>query len=92
MVIKQVQVIGEMDCILQESNNDTKVLSPVKMKNRLYPMQLLWMRVRISLGDDHHQMVKNIGSNPIASTNTKIRNKKLLYNIMEKDIIKKNNA
>jgi hypothetical protein len=89
MVIKQVQLIGEMDCILQESNNDTKVLSPVKMKNRLYPMQLLWMRVRISLGDDHHQMVKNIGSNPIASTNTKIRNKKLLYNIMEKDIIKK---
>jgi len=69
MVSKQVQAIGEMDCILQESNNDTKVLSPVKMKNRLYPMQLLWMRVRISLGDDHHMMVKHIGSNPIASTN-----------------------
>ena len=57
---------------MQESNNDTKCLSPVKMKKSLVPYATLWMRVRISLGDDHHMMVKNIGSNPIASTNTKI--------------------
>ena len=68
MVSKQVQAIGEMNCILQESNNDTKCLSPVKMKKSLVPYATLWMRVRISLGDDHHMMVKNIGSNPIAST------------------------
>ena len=43
-------------------------------------MQLLWVCVRISLGDAHHMMVKNIGSNPIAPTNAKNRNKKILYN------------
>ena len=68
MVSKQVQSICEMNCILQESNNDTKCLSHVKMKKSLVPYATLWMRVRISLGDDHHMMVKNIGSNPIAST------------------------
>ena len=36
-------------------------------------MQLLWVCVRISLGDAHHMMVKNIGSNPIAPTNAKNR-------------------
>ena len=53
MVSKQVQAICEMNCILQESNNDTKCLSPVKMKKSLVPYATLWMRVRISLGDDH---------------------------------------
>lgn len=69
MVNKQVQAIGEMDCICKSLKDSNRC----KDKNRLYPMQLLWVRVRISLGDAHYMMVKNIGSNPIAPTNAKNR-------------------
>ena len=48
---------------MQESNNDTKVL--INIKNRLYPMQLLWVCKDIS------------GRCPLTQ---KIDNKKILYN------------
>ena len=76
MVNKQVQAIGEMDCIcksLKDSNRCKDKKSLVFYATFMGVCKDLSRRCPSYDG-------KNIGSNPIAPTNAKIDNKKILYN------------